>query len=218
MNNFSLKKINENSDNFAKILSSARIESQLSIKDVAKKLAIREDYLSSIENDRLDLLPSGIYKRSFIKKYSEFLRIDPRIIKEKLIEIEAEKEDPFQKKIISKNYLLVLPKIIKTIIFSLAILSCILYLSFYARKIASPPELLISYPKDNLLTTEKVITITGHTEAEAELKINGELILSNNLGDFSQTINLKSGLNNIIISAKKKYSQENIIIKQILVE
>jgi hypothetical protein len=60
--------------------------------------------------------------------------------------------------------------------------------------------------------------VVGETEAEAELKINGEMILSNNNGNFSQTINLKSGLNNIIISTKKKYSQENIIIKQVLVE
>lgn len=218
MNGFSLKKISENHHNFGKIMSSARLEIGLNIKDIAKKIGIREDYLNSIENNRLDLLPAGIYTRGFIKKYAEFLKVDPKIINQQLKEIESEKEDPFSKKIISKNYLLVLPKIIKTILFSLAILLCILYLSFYARKIASPPELLISYPGDNLLTKEKNITIVGQTESEAELKINGELILSNNFGNFSQTINLKNGLNNIIISAKKKYSQENIVIKQILVE
>ena len=58
----------------------------------------------------------------------------------------------------------------------------------------------------------------GQSETEAEVKINGELILMDEDGNFSKLINLKKGVNPLEISAKKKYSRENLIIRQVLVE
>jgi len=68
------------------------------------------------------------------------------------------------------------------------------------------------------MTAALSITVDGQTEPEAEIKINDEIILNNHNGYFSQTINLKKGLNNIVITAKKKYSQEITVTRQILVE
>ena len=219
MNLFSLKKIKDEGDIFAKLLSSARLEKKLELEFVSQKLGIRKDYLEAMENNRLDLIPSGIYKKSYLKKYANFINLKDELITKRINDLkEEEKEDPFSKKVVSKNNLLVFPKIIKIILFSLAILFCILYLLFYLRKIANPPKLIITYPESNLLTKERSVTIIGETDTEVELKINDELILSNTNGKFSRTINLKTGMNNIVIKAKKKYSRENVIIKQILVE
>jgi len=219
MTNFSLKKITNEEINFGELLQELRLDKNLEISFISRKLGIKEDYLKAIEKNRLDLLPSGIYRKGFLKKYAEFLELDNKILISKLKDLDAEeKDDPFVNKKITKKHLIVFPKIIKIILFSLAILACFLYLIFYARKIVTPPELIINSPKNNLLTDSRPIEVSGITEAEAELKINGEIILSNHEGNFSQTINLKSGLNNITISAKKKYSQENIIIRQVLVE
>jgi hypothetical protein len=84
--------------------------------------------------------------------------------------------------------------------------------------IVSAPDLNVWEPAGNLKTTSTVWEINGQSEAEAEIKINGEEVLSNKNGDFSLLINLKKGLNNITISAKKKYSSEAVIERQILVE
>lgn len=203
---------------FGDTLKSIRESRGLSLENIAKKLSIRQEYLVHMENNRADLLPTGIYRRGFFKKYAEFLEVDQLLINSKLNEIGTDQEDPFTNKTISKNHLISFPKIIKIIIFSLIILFCILYLLFYTKKITSPPELIITQPTDNLLTSERSISIIGSTDKEAELKINGELFLSDNNGNFSKTVNLKSGLNNIEISSKKKYSKENTIIKQVLVE
>jgi hypothetical protein len=56
------------------------------------------------------------------------------------------------------------------------------------------------------------------TEPEAEVMINGELVLTNTAGYFIKKINLKSGLNTISISAQKKYSRKNLVEKKILVK
>ena len=66
--------------------------------------------------------------------------------------------------------------------------------------------------------SENFIEVKGVTEPEAELSINGEAILNTNKGNFSTVINLKKGVNNIVITAKKKYSGQASVLRQILVE
>ena len=53
--------------------------------------------------------------------------------------------------------------------------------------------------------------------AKMEITINEEFVLINPDGSFSKEINLKNGLNAIVITAKKKYSRQNNIIRNILV-
>ena len=218
MDAFSIKKPRDE-ERLGYQLAKNRGNKKLKLEEVSRRLGIRIDYLKAIEEDRFDLLPTGIYGRNFLKRYAAFLKEDSILLKQQLNILEQEgKSDPFAKKAISKRSLRMFPKMLRNIVIILAIAICFLYLAFYARKIVSPPELSVTYPSDNMLTKEKVIKIEGETEEEAELKINGELVLNNNNGIFFQEINLKSGLNSITISAKKKYSKENIIIRQILVE
>jgi len=218
MTNFTVKKINKE-NSLGQLLSEARLANHFKIEDLSKRLNIRKEYLTALEDDRHDLLPSGIYGRNFLKRYASFLKIDSKIITQAEKEMKGqEKDDPFSKKVIRKNHLIAFPKIIRNLLLAFAVLICSLYLAFYARKIVTPPKLIIEQPAGNMLTTEKNLTISGITESEAELRINNELVLNNNDGLFSQEVNLKKGLNNITISAKKKYSKENIITRQILVE
>jgi len=218
MNDFILKK-NQPEKRIGQILSESRQQKRIRIEEVSRKLGIKTAYLEAIEADRFDLLPAGLYGRNFLKKYAAFLKEDSATLSAKLKELdELEKDDPFSKKIVEKKNLIIFPKVLRSIIFIIIIITCFLYLASYARKIAAPPALEITNPSDNLLTNEKTITIEGNTEAEAELRINGELVLNNNDGKFFQEISLKKGLNSINVSAKKKYSKENIVTRQILVE
>lgn len=201
------------------ILAENRKTKNLKIEDVSRRLGIKIDYLKAIEDNRFDLLPSGIYGRNFLKKYANFLKEKHVLLTEEIKRMEQEeRSDPFSKRAVDKKHFRLLPRMLRNALLITALGICFLYLAFYARRIASAPKLEISYPSDNLLTTEKSIRVEGLSEEEAELRINGELILNNEDGHFFQEINLKSGLNTITISAKKKYSKENIITRQILVE
>lgn len=190
------------------------------IDEVAKKLNIRSEYLLAIEDDNLNSLPAGLYGKNFLKRYVNFLGADQKLLTKLLAETAAEQTNanPFSQKILKKSKFLIFPKIIRNLAISLAILICFLYLLFYFKKIVLPPNLSITQPDRNLMIKESSILIIGKTEKEAEVKINGELVLNNNNGEFSQLVNLKKGVNSLEISAKKKYSQNNIIIRQILVE
>lgn len=80
-----------------------------------------------------------------------------------------------------------------------------------------PPDLKIIYPEKDLIIKEDKIILRGETEKEAIIKINGEDVFNNN-GEFNKEIILKKGINKIIISSKQKFSKENVINRQILLE
>ncbi len=218
MSNFVEKKIKPDT-NIGLLLKNKREGLDLDLKKVSRKLNISKDYLIMIENNRLDLLPEGVYGKKFFKKYAHFLEIDKQYINEALEEMSLNKKhDPFSTKKTNKKDFLIFPRIARNIILIIIVLACFLYLSLYAKRIFSAPEITIFYPENNLSITEKNITVSGNVKDEAEIKINNELILTDENGNFQKEINLKSGANNITISAQKKYSKEMLINRYILVE
>jgi cytoskeletal protein RodZ len=219
MTSFVPKKLNPETD-YGEKLRQARLFKNLKIETVAKKLNIRVAYLIALEEERYESLPAGLYGKNFLKEYANFLGLNP---KEFLSDQQAKigtnfTDNPFSQPIIKKSKFLIFPKIIRNLLVGLAILACFLYLIFYFKKIVFPPSLVITQPEKNLLMKETSLTVSGQTEKEAEVKINGELVLNNNNGSFSQSVNLKKGLNNLVIKAKKKYSRERVVTRQILVE
>jgi cytoskeletal protein RodZ len=219
MTAFVPKKIRQ-AESWGEKLRQARLFKGLKIEDIAKKINIRPEYLIALEEERFENLPAGLYGKNFIKEYAGFLGLN---IKEILKDWDAQilgtgGEDPFSRKILARRKFIIFPKIIRNLLIIGAIVICFLYLIFYFKKIVLPPRLIINQPATNMAFKGTNITVSGQTEAEAEVKINGEIVLNNHGGYFTQTVNLKRGLNNIIIKAKKKYSREETITRQILVE
>lgn len=207
-------------DTVGERLRRARRALDLNIEPIAKKLKIRAEYLMAMEDERFDKLPAGLYGKNFLKEYSAFLGLKPKELFKDLDEkiFGEENSNPFSQKVLKSHKLLVWPKIIKNILISGAILICFLYLIFYFKNIVTAPDLKIMQPDKNILTGVSTLTVSGQTEPEAEVRINGEVVLNNDKGIFSQTINLKKGMNSLTISAKKKYSRERSITRQVLVE
>lgn len=202
-------------------LKAARELKQINPEVAARRLNIRLEYLMAIEGDRFDRLPAGLYSKNYIKDYAAFLGLPGAEVKKWIkenLEIANENNNPFSQKIIRRQEFIVFPKLIKNIILGLVFLACLLYLAFYFKKVIFPPELNVYQPDKNLKISENFIEIKGITEPEAEVSINGETILNTSHGSFSTIINLKKGLNNITIKAKKKYSSEALVLRQILVE
>ncbi|MCF7860464.1 helix-turn-helix domain-containing protein [Patescibacteria group bacterium] len=200
-------------------LKTARLKKRMPLEEVAKKLKIRLEYLAALEQEEYGQLPSGLYGRKFLKEYCRFLNLDyKKVLTLTPLNEETTDENPFSKKILRKHNFLMFPKLIRNLIFIILFLTCILYLLVYFRRLISPPNLSVEYPDKNLVTTELILQVRGKSDPETEISINNTSIMSAQDGSFSQEIKLKQGLNKLTISAKKKYGQENIIQRQILVE
>jgi len=62
------------------VLKKRREDLGMSIKEISELLKIRQDYLSSIEEDRFDKLPVAVYTLGYIRCYASYLKIDPEPI------------------------------------------------------------------------------------------------------------------------------------------
>lgn len=220
MNEFTKKSLG-GSNGLGARLKAARELHQINPEAAARRLNIRLEYLIAIEEDRFDHLPAGLYSKNYIKEYAALVGLPSAEVKKWLtenLEIINESNDPFSQKILRRQEFMVFPKLMKNLALILVFLACLLYLAFYFKKIVFAPQLIIYQPDKNLKISQNYIEIKGTTEPEAELNINGEAILNTNHGNFSTVINLKKGVNNIVITAKKKYSGEASVLRQILVE
>jgi transcriptional regulator with XRE-family HTH domain len=57
-------------------LREARNRRKISLAEVEEATRIRSRYLQAIENEEWDVLPGGIYTRSFVRTYASFLGLD----------------------------------------------------------------------------------------------------------------------------------------------
>lgn len=217
---FTRKKIEEE-DGLSAILKQAREIKSLPIEEIAIKLNIRKNYLESLENGEFSNLPSGIYAKTFLKKYASFLGLNEERIMN-IFETENKKENEhkniFSKERVKKHEFLVFPKIIRIILIVLVVSSLFVYLGFYLNLSLSPPKIEITRPDDNLITNNNFIYVTGKTSSKTEININNKQILKDDTGVFNEKVDLKDGLNTIIITGKNKYSKKTIIEKQVLVK
>ena len=223
MNLFKSNKIYLDSETVAEQLRSARQAKKLKLRQIAKKLNINEKYLTALEKGEYEQLPHGVYGKNFLREYALFLGLDYKTLARdyeteiNFLELKGQK-DLFSKQVVKARYLLAMLKIFKSILIFLIISVCFIYLGYRVNKIISPPLLVISQPAANLITNQTALRVAGRTEAEASLTINGQTVLFDKNGDFSQTIRLKNGINIITIIASKKHGRANTVIRQILVK
>lgn len=218
---FKTSKIYLDSETASEQLRRARQEKKLKLPQISKKLNIKETYLSCLEKGEYEKLPQGVYGKNFLREYALFLGLDSKkLIRDYENETSAcKRQNPkelFLKQIVKKKHLLAAPKIFKNILIFFIICVCFAYLWHEINKIISPPFLLISSPSADFTTDANFLVITGKTEAEAGLAINGQTVLTDKTGNFSQEITLKNGVNIITVTASKKYGKDNTVIRHVL--
>lgn len=221
MNTFIKNEINTDFDLIAKELKRARLDKKISLEEVSDKTKINIKYLKILENGDFFSLPKGLYGKNFLKQYASFLGLSlPNILEifdDSLLEKKETIRNLFSNQVVKNKYFLAIPNLLRNLIVLLIVLIFFSYLVFSFSKINSSPDLQITYPPTDFLTSEKVIEVRGTVEEGAEIFINGKNILVGLDGSFSQKLNLKEGVNEVVFEAKKKYGKTNIIKRQILV-
>lgn len=223
MENFSANKIQQNNELIAEEIKQKRTDKKIKLETAAKTLKINIKYLQALENGQLDKLPAGLYGKKILREYALFLGLDANFL-ERVWELETEnrqrdhQQNIFSYRVPKMSYFLTVPGMIKNLFIIISVTICLFYLGYYIRNIIRAPKLEIISPQENSISTENFINITGQTDPETNVTINDKIILLDSQGKFSEKINLSNGLNTITISAQKKYSKENHVIRHILVK
>jgi cytoskeletal protein RodZ len=195
----------------------------LTVSEVSAAIRIRQEYITALESGHYTVLPSGIYIRNFLKEYATFLGVSwKRVLALYEKEMRAfaqhiEKGKYFAKQVPSLRAV-VIPKLFRIGLLSTLIFVVFLYISFSVYTTFAPPRLIVSEPFDNLIVQEYVLQVTGSTDAESQVMINGQSVPVQMNGVFEQRVSLHDGLNTIVITAHNKHSRTQTVSRQVVVE
>lgn len=194
------------------------------IAQAAKETRVAPHYIKALEEARYDDIPGEIYVKNFIRAYSARLGLDRKetlalYLKERHI-MRDKKFRSFLHEIGSQSFphSLLNPAFLKVAAICFVVSVVLSYLVINVYQTVAPPQLLIFQPKDNLETAALSLTVSGKSDPEAEIVINGESVIVGKDGEFEETVRLTDGLNLILISAKRKHGMERKITRHVLVQ
>ena len=186
----------------------------ISLDTISKETKIPIKHLRALEAGSIKMLPDILYTKNIVKKYLSFCNVDPKPFIAKLDLKRNEKQSP--NKALGTRSLMVVPRIIKTTIALILVAGFIVYLGFSISKIFKPPSIIIYSPKEGEVVENNIITVKGKTDRGTILLINSEQALLDKNEEFSKEINLQKGLNLIKISGINRYSKENVIWRNVI--
>lgn len=191
------------------ILRSKRQEKELSLDDIAKKTKISKKYLEALENETIADFPSEPYCSLIIKDYASFLGLNSEQI------LCFFRRDFNQKQNTNSSFKVpigVTPQSVFKTLVLLLVIGVTFYLIYQYLAFNRPPQLKVVWP----LTTSSQVEISGTTDNESTVRINGDLVLVDTDGKFHKKINLEAGENKITIESRAPSGKTTIQTKTLV--
>jgi cytoskeletal protein RodZ len=218
---FNSSKISLGSASVAEQLRVTRERLGLSIAQVADKIKVSPKYLQALEDGDYYKVPDGIYTLSFLRQYAQYLGLDYKKIisgfqSEKSVFSSDQNENIFSRQVVGADKMLVVPNLVKNIIWSLLLLSCLVYLIWLMNNVFKAPMLKVLTPIDDLATVDSNLLVSGYSEPEAEVTINERSVTVSAEGEFNLGVELQPGINTIVVQAKKGSKKPSTVVKEVL--
>jgi cytoskeletal protein RodZ len=194
-----------------------RSDRRITINEVSRVTKIQVKYLEYLEEGQYHRLPADVYVRGFLRSYADFLGVDENILlkfydKEKGIKrnLEKDKKAPPKKiKPVNVSSFVFTPKKIVAAAVSVLVLTGLFFLWREIGSFASTPLLAVLSPENNSEVSGNFTVVSGVTDKDDSLFINGQPVLVGDDGKFQENLTLQSGVNVINIRAVNKYKKES---------
>lgn len=198
------------------LLSQERNSKGISLEQASVDLSIKKEQLAAVEASDWLKLPEVAFVTGFIKNYAEYLGVDSKLA----LALYRREYDPSKRpqpklKSLKPKRLLVTPQIVINLLFGLLITAFVAYLALQYTSILKSPKLEVFTPNEDETISVPAILITGQTEEETTVSINGEFAPIDKEGKFSYQLELKDGQNIVEIIAAKRLSPKTKITRVI---
>ncbi|MBI2442590.1 MAG: helix-turn-helix domain-containing protein [Candidatus Levybacteria bacterium] len=203
-------------------LREERLHRGLSLEDVAKATKIRPSFLAAIERGEYKKLPSSAYAQGFVRNYAEYLGLSKREVLA-LFRREFDEEKVFR--VLPEGF--ARQKDVTRLPFrihhtALLVVFLLLFLSgfivFQYRYAIIQPPLSVQSPQEGLVTEKKDIQISGRTDPNAVVTINGQTVTVLDDGSFTKQLSLFPGDTIIEIRARHRLGKETLIQRRVTVK
>lgn len=196
-------------------MKSQRKKQKLTYNQVYSRIKIHPNYIKALEQNDYSVFDGKIHAKGFLKIYAELLNLNVNQIlalwrREYSNVFEDALDSKGERKILSdlkKGFTLTSNKIL--IGLGLVLLFSFFGYLFYSYKTYSgPPELEIHSPQNNEIVHDSLVDITGNTDIDSVLFVNGERILLKPDGSFATSLTLKEGVNTLNITSISKLDKK----------
>jgi len=197
-------------------LKNARESLKMTLAEVSKKTKIPLGYLRNLEEGTYKELPADVYVGAYLRKYTEILNLD---IDEVLEQFRTERGTTSKSPscFTTKTPLAVTPKRIGLVLSIIAVALILGYFWHQLSYLINPPAIKIAQPGSDLTIEEKIIEISGQTEPDVYLMVNGQELYVDKRGYFRDIVNLDPGLNILKFEAKDRFGKVSTAIRRIMV-
>jgi len=196
------------------LFSQKRKAKKISITRASHDLLIKKEHLEAIEKGEWANLPEPPFTKGFVKNYAQYIGLDEnRILALYRREYDEAKYPHKQSPFHIKKRIMITPNRFASTLLIIAALFFASYLLIQYFSILSAPKIEVFSPPEDFTTSVPAVQISGQTEKEAIVSINGEFVPVNDEGNFSYQYKLKEGKNQIEIIASKRLSPKTKITK-----
>ncbi len=196
------------------LLSQKRKSKGISLEKSSKDLSIKKEQLTALEAGFWNKLPESAFVSGFIKNYADYLGLDSKhALALYRREFDPSKSENNKFKILKPKRLIVTPQILINLFFLAIITVFVGYLSLQYTSILKSPRLKIFTPPEDQTTSVPAIVISGQTEKETTVSVNGEFAPIDADGKFTYQLQLNDGQNIIEIIAAKRLSPKTKITR-----
>lgn len=206
-----------------KFLTKKRLEKGFSLEKISQETKILTSYLKAIEEDNYSLLPPPAYLKAIVKKYAQYLHLNTEEVLNLLRETNHRQWISGRQDLLPKNRF-VSPQF-KLIVFlrnfssrffkSLILFIIIFYILYEISFLVFPPKIILYYPKEDFSTNEKELNIYGKVIRARNLVFKNQPLTLDHEGNFSYSLVLNPGLNQIELKATNHLGRETMIIRNI---
>ena len=216
-----VKKILSNNESCGSILKARREAVGISVEEVSVHTGIREHYLESLEADLYHELPGDWYVRKYLSVYAQYVGLSARDVLARYDPPKSSRDALASRAlrlrgILPSSRLAVWPRRVTRIslAFGLALFLSLLAVRMAAR--LSPPTLAVTYPPEGYITHMDTLALSGVSEPEARIAVNGESLVPAGDGSFSLMVHLSYGVNVYTITAQRRFGGSTKVSRRIV--
>ena len=196
-------------------LSHIREQLNMDLKTVSMLTQIKPKFLEQIEAGKWEDLPADVYIRGFLKSLAKAYRIEERLLLD-----QYDKEHGFKqiKKPLPKTPFITFTFTPRTIVLFVGLIAAVVLVWYIIAQVSSvlvPPKLVLTEPGGNGTVIGNSIVFSGSAEIGAEVYINGQSVLLDKNGEFTENLILSQGVNVIEVVARNKFNKESRLVRTI---
>lgn len=203
-------------------LRKERVARHWSLANVSHNIQVSPAFLEALENDEYRLFPAKVYALGFLRKLLKLYAPDkPDALMDAFQTAWAAQMSEDQPAHFSeKNHYSWQfgPRHIALGAAGIFLLAFILFLGTRLSRFVSSPELTLEKPPEAFILAEPVVDVSGRTEKESRLTVNGRELKIDERGFFDEPIELLAGRNTLEFVAENRFGKTSKVVRNVLVK